>query len=193
MYLVRYLMKYSFWLTILQHEFNHMTSHEYYMSDVQVCHQRHSSASDLLLIFLCSLIQALTLTPPPNNALLANMDMRVLHNNNILQYPPHLAKYSSYNCSMSLSGARIVRDDRRHIGSSCGVLMVSNSEGSEVFNGCGLDKSGGGAIPDSGSSDGSSSVNTGTGSNDTGTHLEPWRIRWSTCTFRWWPPSSSTL
>ena len=46
-------------------------------SDVQVCHQRHSSASDLLLIFLCSLIQALTLTPPPNNALLGNMDIRV--------------------------------------------------------------------------------------------------------------------
>ena len=46
-------------------------------SDVQVCHQRHSSALDLLLIFLCSLIQTLTLTPPPNNALLANMDMRV--------------------------------------------------------------------------------------------------------------------
>ena len=44
-------------------------------SDVQVCHQRLSSAFDLLLIFLCSLIQTLTLTPPPNNALLANMDM----------------------------------------------------------------------------------------------------------------------
>ena len=49
-------------------------------SDVQVCHQRHNSALDLLLIFLCSLIQTLTLTPPPNNALLANMDMRVLRN-----------------------------------------------------------------------------------------------------------------
>ena len=34
-----------------------------------------SSAFDLLLIFLCSLTQTLTLTPPPNNALLANMDM----------------------------------------------------------------------------------------------------------------------
>ena len=44
------------------------------MSDVHVCHQRHSSALDLLLTFLCSLIQTLTLTPPPNNALLANMD-----------------------------------------------------------------------------------------------------------------------
>ena len=43
-------------------------------SDVQVCHQRLSSTLDLLLIFLCSLIQTLTLTPPPNNALLANMD-----------------------------------------------------------------------------------------------------------------------
>ena len=45
-------------------------------SDVQVCHQRLSSAYDLLLIFLCSLIQTLTLTltPPPNNALLANME-----------------------------------------------------------------------------------------------------------------------
>ena len=42
--------------------------------DVQVCHQRLSSAFDLL-IFLCSLIQ--TLTPPPNNGLLANMDMLV--------------------------------------------------------------------------------------------------------------------
>ena len=30
---------------------------------------------DLLLIFLCSLIQTLTLNPSPNNALLANMDM----------------------------------------------------------------------------------------------------------------------
>ena len=46
-------------------------------SDVQVCHQRHNSALDLLLIFLCSLIQTLTLPPPPNNALLANMDLRV--------------------------------------------------------------------------------------------------------------------
>ena len=33
-----------------------------------------SSAFDLLLIYLCSLIQTLTLTPPPNNALLVNMD-----------------------------------------------------------------------------------------------------------------------
>ena len=41
-------------------------------SDVQVCHQRLSSAFDLFLIFLCSLIQTLTLTPPSNNALLAN-------------------------------------------------------------------------------------------------------------------------
>ena len=48
-------------------------------SDVQVCHQRLSSAFDLLLIFLCSLIQTLTLTPPPNNALLANMDMWHIH------------------------------------------------------------------------------------------------------------------
>ena len=39
-------------------------------SDVQVCHQRLSSGFDLLLFFLCSLIQTLTLTPPPNNALL---------------------------------------------------------------------------------------------------------------------------
>ena len=48
-------------------------------SDVQVCHQRLSGAFDLLLIFLCSLIQTLTLTPPPNNALLANMDMLGTH------------------------------------------------------------------------------------------------------------------
>ena len=41
------------------------------MSDVQVCHRGLSSAFDLLLI----LIQTLTLTPPPNNPLLANMDM----------------------------------------------------------------------------------------------------------------------
>ena len=47
---------------------------EGWVSDVQVCHQRLSSAFDLLLIFLCSLIQTLTLTPPPNHALLANMD-----------------------------------------------------------------------------------------------------------------------
>ena len=46
---------------------------EGWVSDVQVCHQRLSSAFDLLLIFLCSLIQTLTLTPPPNHALLANM------------------------------------------------------------------------------------------------------------------------
>jgi len=38
---------------------------------MQVCHQKLSSAFDFLLIFLCSLIQTLTLTPPPNNA---NMD-----------------------------------------------------------------------------------------------------------------------
>ena len=59
-------------------------------SDVQVCHQRLSSAFDLLLIVLCSLILTrsafdlllivlcsliLTLTPLPNHALLANMDM----------------------------------------------------------------------------------------------------------------------
>ena len=43
--------------------------------DVQDCQQRLSSAFDLLLIFLCSLIQTLTLTPPPNNALLTNLDM----------------------------------------------------------------------------------------------------------------------
>ena len=42
------------------------------ISHVQVCHQRLSSAFDLL-IFLCSLI--LTLTPPPNNSLLADMDI----------------------------------------------------------------------------------------------------------------------
>ena len=35
--------------------------------------QRLSRAFDLLLIFLCSLIQTLTLTPAPNNALLVNM------------------------------------------------------------------------------------------------------------------------
>ena len=46
------------------------------MSGSEVCHYGISSAFDLLLIFLCSLIQTLTLTPPPNNALLANMDMR---------------------------------------------------------------------------------------------------------------------
>ena len=44
-----------------------------FRGDIQVCHQRLSGAFDLLLIFLCSLIQ--TLTPPPNNVLLANMDM----------------------------------------------------------------------------------------------------------------------
>ena len=31
----------------------------------------------ILLIFLCSLIQTLTLTPPPNNALLANMNILI--------------------------------------------------------------------------------------------------------------------
>ena len=45
--------------------------------DIQDCQQRLCSTFDLLLIFLCSLIQTLTLTltPPPNNALLAIMDM----------------------------------------------------------------------------------------------------------------------
>ena len=40
------------------------------------------------MIFLCSLIQTLTLTPPPNNALLANMDMRGISNIvvNVLSY-----------------------------------------------------------------------------------------------------------
>ena len=33
---------------------------------VQVCHQRLSGAFDFLLIFLCSLIQTLTLTLNPN-------------------------------------------------------------------------------------------------------------------------------
>ena len=42
-----------------------------YLRDVQDCHQRLSSAFDLLLFFLCSLIPTLTLTPPLNNALLA--------------------------------------------------------------------------------------------------------------------------
>ena len=41
--------------------------------DVQDCHQRLSSAFDLLSIFHCSLIPPLTLTSPPNNALLANL------------------------------------------------------------------------------------------------------------------------
>ena len=48
-------------------------------SDDQVCNQRLSSAFDLLLTFLCSLIKTLTLTPPPYNALLANMDMWMTH------------------------------------------------------------------------------------------------------------------
>ena len=45
--------------------------------DVQDCQQRLSSAFDLLLIFLCSLIQ--TLTPAPNNALLANLGHESSH------------------------------------------------------------------------------------------------------------------
>ena len=45
------------------------------VKDVQGCHQRLSSAFDLLLIFLSSLIQTLTLTPPPNSALLAILNM----------------------------------------------------------------------------------------------------------------------
>ena len=44
-------------------------------SDVQVWHQRLSSAFDLLLISIGPLIQTLTLTTTPNNALLANRDM----------------------------------------------------------------------------------------------------------------------
>ena len=56
---------------------HHTTLHSLHnipLGDVQVCHQMLSSAFDLLLTFLCSLIQTLTLTPPSNNALLANMD-----------------------------------------------------------------------------------------------------------------------
>ena len=34
-----------------------------------------ASAFDLLVIFLCSLIPILNLTPPPNNASLVNLDM----------------------------------------------------------------------------------------------------------------------
>ena len=41
--------------------------------DVQDCHQR-LSAFDLIVFFLCSLIP--TLTPPPNNALLANLEIQ---------------------------------------------------------------------------------------------------------------------
>jgi len=54
------------------------------LSDVQVYHQSLSSAFDLLLMFFPSLIQTLTLTPPPNNQLLVNMDvwskMSLIHN-----------------------------------------------------------------------------------------------------------------
>ena len=39
---------------------------------MQGCHHKLSSAFDLLLIFHCSLIETLTLTPPPNNTLLTN-------------------------------------------------------------------------------------------------------------------------
>jgi len=58
---------------------DHLTSSDVmvmYQVQSWVCQQRLSSAFDLLLIFLCSLIQTLTLTPPRNKALLANMDMR---------------------------------------------------------------------------------------------------------------------
>ena len=50
----------------------------YLVRDVQDCQQRLNSAFDLLSIFLCSLIQTLTLTPPPNNTFLANLDMYIL-------------------------------------------------------------------------------------------------------------------
>ena len=43
---------------------------------------KFSSAFDLLLFFLYSPIQALTLTPPPNNASLANMNMWVRNGTN---------------------------------------------------------------------------------------------------------------
>ena len=52
------------------------------MRDVQDCHQRSSSVFDLLLFFLCSLLPTLTLTPPPNNALLA----KKLHGTKDLTY-----------------------------------------------------------------------------------------------------------
>ena len=53
----------------------YMYSVQKMLSDVQVCHQRLNSAFDLLLIFLCSLTPTLIQTPPPNNALLANLDI----------------------------------------------------------------------------------------------------------------------
>jgi len=53
----------------------HVSLYTCVSSDVQVCLQRLSNTFDLLLIFLCSPIQTLTLTPPPKNALLANMDI----------------------------------------------------------------------------------------------------------------------
>ena len=49
-------------------------------------------------------------------------------------------------------------------------LEVSQSEGSDVFNGCDLGTTEVGTILDSGSSDGSSPVIIGTVSDDTGTH-----------------------
>ena len=52
------------------------------LSDVQVCHQRHCSTLDLLLIFLCSPIQTITITPPPNNAL-ANKHYGIKHSGTV--------------------------------------------------------------------------------------------------------------
>ena len=71
-------------------------------SDVQVCHPRHSSAFDLLLIFLCSLIQTLTLTPPPNNALLATWTWANLQH--IVNR--HVILLSSPTCNMG--GCRVL-------------------------------------------------------------------------------------
>ena len=67
------------WYSFHLHSANFWCS---YTRDVQDCQQRLSSTFDLLLIFLCSLIQTLTLTPPPNNALLAILDMYDLHSAN---------------------------------------------------------------------------------------------------------------
>ena len=59
------------------------------MRDVQDCQQRLNSAFDLLLLFLRSLIQTLTLTltPPPNNALLANLDLYTNYLSNLTFCP----------------------------------------------------------------------------------------------------------
>ena len=91
---------------------------------VQVCHQRLSSALGLLLIFLCSLIQTLTPTPPPNNAnmdvwgvphTLANSTLNYKHSDTISWLHKHFT-WTSHVCAT-------IKQPKNQ--PQCGLLSVS--------------------------------------------------------------------